>query len=204
MSGMSQECRFLYHDIQKLIKISEAVSEEQKLARSSVGSKYPLKYLSPATKAKRVSKVCRERVTLTAKLAKVAHFDVDVSEKQHTELLELVQSVHKNGSKAIEELCAEGEQVLGTDSPLREVWQQDVTERLEFEKDQKRNSLLQFLIVIDNNNYHLQIDVVTSYRGNKWSAITVRMGKHTIILYTCSQFDGFFSPCCFHKKSTSI
>ena len=106
----------------KLVKNAEAVSEEQKLARSSVGSNYPLKYLSPATKAKRVTKVCRERVTLTAKLAKVAHFDVEVSEKQHTELLELVRSVHKNGSKAIEELCAEGEQVLGTDSPLREVW----------------------------------------------------------------------------------
>ena len=52
-------------------------------------------------------------------------------------------------SKAIEELCAEGEQVLGTaDSPLREVWQQDVTERIEFEKDQKRNGL-QFLVAID-------------------------------------------------------
>ena len=73
-----QKCRFLHQDIQKLLKTSEAVSEEQKLARSSVGSKYPLKYLSPVTKAKRVSKVCRERVTLTAKLVKVAHFDVDV------------------------------------------------------------------------------------------------------------------------------
>ena len=67
-----------------------------------------------------------------------------------------MRSVHKNGCKAIEELCAEGEQFLGTDSPLREVWQQDVTERLEFEKDQKRNGLLQFLVVIDNN-YHLQL-----------------------------------------------
>ena len=142
-----QQCRFLHRDIQQLLKAANAVSEEQKLARSSVSSRYPLKYLSPATKAKRVSKVCRERVTLSAKLAKVEHFDFDVSEKQHSELLELVRSVHKKGSKDIEELCDEGEHVLGVDSPLREVWQQDVIERLEFEKDQTRNGLL--LIICD-------------------------------------------------------
>ena len=56
------------------------------------------------------------------------HFDFDVSEKQHSELLELVRSVYKKGSKDIEQLCDEGEHVLGVESPLREVWQQDVIE----------------------------------------------------------------------------
>ena len=49
--------------------------------------------------------------------------------------------VSKKGRKDIEELCEEGENFLGVDSPLREVWQQDVIERLEFEKDQRRNGL---------------------------------------------------------------
>ena len=55
-------------------------------------------------------------------------------------------SINKNGSKAIDELCSEGEKVLGVDnSPLRDVWYQDV-EHLEYEKDQRKMGMLTFLI----------------------------------------------------------
>ena len=77
---------------------------------------------------------------MAAKLAKVEHFDVHVNDKQHTELLELVRSVNTNGNKAIEELCSEGDRVLGDNNPLRDVWYQDVIERFEYERDQKKSS----------------------------------------------------------------
>ena len=77
---------------------------------------------------------------MAAKLAKVAHFDCDLSDKQRTELLELVRSVDKNGSRVGEELCAEGDRLLDVDNnPLKEVWHKDVIERLEYEKDQRKS-----------------------------------------------------------------
>ena len=72
---------------------------------------------------------------MAAKISKVMHFHCDVSDKQHSELLELVCSINKNGSKAIDELCAEGDRVIWIDNnPLREVWHQDIVERLENHK----------------------------------------------------------------------
>ena len=71
----------------------------------------------------------------------VAHFECDVSDKQHSELIELVWAINKNGSKAIDKLRSEGEKVLGVNSPLHDVWHQDV-ERLEYEKDQRKMGML--------------------------------------------------------------
>ena len=80
---------------------------------------------------------------MAAKISKVMHFHCDVSDKQHSELLELVCSINKNGSKAIDELCAEGDHVLGiNNNPLREVWHQDVVGRMEYEKDQRKSGML--------------------------------------------------------------
>ena len=121
----------------KLAEKASTLSDEQKIARTSIQSNYPMKYLSPTSRSQRVRKVCKDRQNLAAKLAKVAHFDCDLSDKQHTELLELVRSVDKNGSRVVEELYAEGDR-LPDNNPLKEVWHQDVIERLEYEKDQSK------------------------------------------------------------------
>ena len=154
-----QPCRILHRDISKLAEKASSLTESQKLARTSVQSKYFLKYLSPASRATRVSKVCKDRQNLAAKLSRVAHFDCDVSDKQHSELLDLVRAINKNGSKAIDDLCSEGEKVLGVDnSPLRDVWYQDVVERLEYERDQKKTGMLTPLEWwVTNNNVFAHI-----------------------------------------------
>ena len=97
-------------------------------------------------------------MNLAAKLSKVAHFDCDISDKQHTELLEVVRSMSKNGSKAIEELCAEGDRLLGVDNnSLREVWHQDVVERLECEKDQRKSGMLVITYIMEYMYIHIDI-----------------------------------------------
>lgn len=69
-----------------------------------------------------MNKICKDRRNLAAKLSKVAHFDCDISDKQHSELLELVCSINNNGSRAIDELCAEGDRLLGVENhSLKEV-----------------------------------------------------------------------------------
>lgn len=136
------KCRLLQHDINSLVTKAQALTDEQKCLRTTVESKYPLKYLSPASQAVRMSRVCKDRSKMAAKLAKVEHFDVDVNDKQHTELLELVRSINTSGNEAIEELCSEGDHVLGENNPLRDVWYQDVVERFEYERDQRKSGNL--------------------------------------------------------------
>ena len=43
-------CRLLHRDITKLVKKATCATSEQQLARVSVHSNYPLKYLSPTTR----------------------------------------------------------------------------------------------------------------------------------------------------------
>ena len=79
-----QPCWVLHHDISKLVEKASSLTEAQKMARTSVQSKYPMKYLLPTSRAVRVSKVCKDCQNLAAKLSRIAHFDCDVSDKQHS------------------------------------------------------------------------------------------------------------------------
>lgn len=71
-------------------------------------------------------------------------------------------------------------------SPLRDVWHQDVVERLEYEKDQRKMGMLTASIVSDFNCVFFLLlfhtcTIVSACRGNKWSAITIRMGETNIV-----------------------
>ena len=110
--------------------------------RTLTSSNYPISKLSPASQNKWISKLTDERKNLTKKLNKLQPFDCIVNDKEHASLLELVSTIHKKGSKAIQELISEGEQVLGCDNnALQQAWHQDVTERLEYEVDQRRSGM---------------------------------------------------------------
>ncbi len=114
------------------------------------------------------------------KVSTLTQFDCDLKDKQHAELLQLV---HKNGTKTIEELCAKGERLLGQDNNLsRKAWHQDVVERLEFEKDQWRSGYYLISDMLITKLYTMYF-LVISMRGNRWSAITVRMGKILCLLH---------------------
>ena len=57
------------------------------LDRKSIHSNYPLKYLSPASKAECVSKLSKEQKNLATKLS---HFRLKLNDKHHSQLLDLV------------------------------------------------------------------------------------------------------------------
>ena len=181
-----------------------ASSEGQKLARSSVQSNYPLKYLSPKSRSIRVGWITKERKNLGAKLSSVAHFDV--SDQQHAELLKIVHSVCKNGSKAVEELCTRGDQLLGQEyNPLREVWQQDVAERIQCEKDQLKSG--GFSIVdcsFKCTIYYLYIVCNIFQPSKPLECHYCENGyvKHSHCNVPCLLMIVFlpYSSCCFHQK----
>ena len=107
-----QPCRVLHRDICKVVEKAQMATEEQKIARTSVQSNYPLKYLSPSSKEARISKVSKERKNLVAKLSSVVSLDYNLNDKQHTELLQIVHTVNRQGSKAIDELCSGKKAIL--------------------------------------------------------------------------------------------
>ena len=57
--------------------------------------------------------------------------------------MQLVSTISRSGSKAVQEMIADGDRVLGEEgNALRQAWQQDVTESLEFEKDQSKTGAI--------------------------------------------------------------
>ena len=80
-------------------------------------------------------------MNLASRLSHVrAELDYDVNDKQHAELLEIVSSVNTKGKEVIDDICGKGDELLSTEyNPLREVWKQDVVDRLQYMRDQKKN-----------------------------------------------------------------
>lgn len=132
-----KQCKKLLHDIQQLVHRSEQV---QRIARTLPSSNYPLSKLSPASQKKRVTKVIEERKNLVQKLNKLQPFECSINDRQHSELLQVVSAIQNKGSAAVRQLICEGEAMLGADNNvLKDAWQQDVIERLDYERDQSQS-----------------------------------------------------------------
>ena len=78
--------------------------------RLTASSKYPISKLSPASQTVRRTNVRQERKQINKKLKKLDKFDCNISDKQHTEVLQLVSST--KDSKAVHELIAEGDHIV--------------------------------------------------------------------------------------------
>ena len=100
-------CKQLIHDIRQLQQKAGETTEVQRLSKTLTSSNYPISKLSPASQNKQISKLTDERKNLTKKLNKLHPFDCIVNDKEHANLLQLVSTIHKKGSKAIQELISE-------------------------------------------------------------------------------------------------
>jgi len=135
-------CKQLHHDIQQLARRATNNSDAKKQARTSVSSNFGLKYLSPTSQKCRVTRNIQERKHLQAKAHILEPYKCELSDKQHIEMLQMVKELNKN-SKAVNELCKQADKVLGSDNNiLSAAWQQDVVERLEYEKGQSTSGTL--------------------------------------------------------------
>ncbi len=124
-------CKQLICDIDALAKRARATTVEGRISRTLPSSNYQLsKLVSQKTRMKNVM------VDRKSSLKKLIPFDCEVSEKQDSELLHIVSQINRKGSKVIDELIKNGDEVLGEDNLLRDAWRQDVIERLAYEKDQ--------------------------------------------------------------------
>ena len=137
---VASNAKKLLHDIQQLVHRSEQTTEVQRIARTLPSSNYPLSKLSPASQKKRVTKVIEERKNLVQKLNKLQPFECSINDRQHSELLQVVSAIQNKGSAAVNQLICDGEAMLGADNNiLKDAWQQDVIERLDYERDQSQS-----------------------------------------------------------------
>ena len=136
-----KHCKTLQHDIQVLARRVSSTADETKALRTAVSSNYGMKFLSPASQKRRISRNVQERKQLMMKMTANTVFDCELNDKQHAEMLQVVRELNRN-ARAIDDLCAEGDRLLGsTDNLLRAAWHQDVIERLEFERDQAKSGI---------------------------------------------------------------
>ena len=91
---------------------------------------------------RRVSRIAKDRRNLAAKLAGCNRFTSEMNDKQHDELLETVRAIHQRDSKVIEEICSRGDDFGEENNILRTAWEEDVVERLDYEKDQANSGVL--------------------------------------------------------------
>ena len=106
-----------------LAKKASTTSEEKKAARADLSSNYGLKFLSPASQKQRISRNIQERKHLKVKLDTLTPYDCNLSSKQYAEMLKVVRELNKN-SCAVGDLCAKGDNVLGSENNLlRAAWQ---------------------------------------------------------------------------------
>ena len=137
---VASNAKKLLHDIQQLVHRSEQTTEVQRIARTLPSSNYPLSKLSLASQKKRVTKVIEERKNLVQKLNKLQPFECGINDHQHSELLQVVSAIMNKVSAAVNQLICEGEAMLGADNNiLKDAWQQDVIERLDYERDQSQS-----------------------------------------------------------------
>jgi len=143
-----KSCKQLCHDIQQLVKQDSTITDAQRQSRTMSSSNYGFQYLSPNSQQQRVFHISQEKRIFQVKLHSLEPYNCELSDEQHSEMLELVKTVNKN-KKAVNELCKRGDDILGgtENNLLCAAWHQDVTERLEYEKDQATsgNAIVIFL-----------------------------------------------------------
>ena len=101
-------------------------------------SRWPFKYLSPASQTERISRNRSDRKKLCKALLKYEDFDVDVDSEQDSEIQQLlVTTIDYRGQSEPENIFAEAGEC---GDELRSIWEKDVTSRREFFQDQLNNS----------------------------------------------------------------
>lgn len=131
-----QPCKTLHNRICALEKRAEKTPVDQWELRLRPSSNYPISKLSPASQKVRHSKIAYEKRQLFVKVNCIESDDYNLNDKQHNELLQIVKEIQRKGSESIKELIKKGQQAQG--NMLEEAWKQDVMDRIEFEKDQRK------------------------------------------------------------------
>jgi len=117
-------------------------------SQKNTSSNYGIKFLSPTSQKCYISRNIQERKCLQGKVHDLEPYNCVISDIQYVEMLKLVKELNK-GSESVRDLCKRGDEVLGAENNLfQAVWQQDVNDRLEFEKDQSSSGIVKIKALV--------------------------------------------------------
>lgn len=148
--------------------ISESPS--RKVKRQSASSKARLSFMSPASQLKRRQNAQYTRKLSARKLAKYNESEVMLNEEQHTEMCNIVERTENDD---LEKLLMEGNE-HGVGELMKEIWFTDKKRQTQqFANDQAANVEVCCCLL---SIFDIFL-AATGNRGNRWSLITIRMGK---------------------------
>ena len=167
-------CKRLITDLEWQKHNTTSESPSRKLKRQSASSRARLSYMSPASQLKRRQNSQYARNSSTRKLAKYRDNEVTLNEEQHNEMCAIVEGTE---NEDLEKLFKEGNE-HGVGKQMKEIWFTDKKRQAQqFTNDQAGNGKYHCGLI--NNLIHYLL-AATGSRGNRWSLITIRMGKKTL------------------------
>ena len=106
---MCPKCTRLMYHLRDTLKKKTMTNPETKEGRTSAGSRYPRKYLTPESRAKREKNVKQNVLTDKHLLKNLGKFDVDVSKMTNDDILAIVADIEKTSKDKLEKLIAEAD-----------------------------------------------------------------------------------------------
>ena len=136
-------CKSLHSQLNAIKRRAIDHSPGHKEKWTNPSSNRPLKYLSPASQAQRLTKGGDERRRLRKTILKYEDdpLDVELSGEQDKEMQKLVMAIEEKGQDELAKIASECGEEIGGD--VMRAWQNDVSSRQEFFKDQLKKRKLQ-------------------------------------------------------------
>ena len=166
-------CKRLVTDLNCQRRRTLAESPGRKMKRQSSSSRARLTYMSPASQQKRKTSAQTERSNMMRKLGRYSELDVVLNDDQHEEMCLIVRGI---SDEELGKVFLEGSE-HGVGELMNEVWYTDSKcQRQQFLHDQSKNGK-QGLSTISTPHLQKIFLLVSGARGNRWSMITIRIGK---------------------------
>ena len=169
-------CKRLVTDLERQKRRTGAETPTRHTKRQRPSSRARTSYMSPASKAKRRKLAQYERTNNIRKLARYEEHDIVLDNEQSDEMYGIVKEM---GEEELQKLYDEGDK-HNVGAILKDIWTTDLDrQQKQFSDDQATNcNLITILKYFDS----LFFVTGNGGRGNRWSMITIRMGKYMHLL----------------------
>ena len=136
---LCRPCLRLKCDLERQVKRTEAESPTKKIKHQSSSSHARIRYMSPASQAKRKYNQKMDHSADRRKLEKYEHAELPLDNEQDDEMQGVMSTIELMCPDELEELFAEGEK-HGVGDKLRDIWYSDKRrECAQFQRDQASN-----------------------------------------------------------------
>lgn len=160
-SKMCGECLICYRYVKRAIESKKSLDCAKCDERRNPSSNYPLKYLSPKSKAARSGNSRQQRSRFKKQVRKLyKRTRVELPQEQSSELCKLMEAIESSdeGKMELQNIYKEGNQYKNNKGGkagnfLKDIWQKD---HESFFKDQRNNGELDQIVLLQNHDGNKQ------------------------------------------------